>query len=688
MNKKHSEILRNTVLYTAMFAIPGNIFMLNHPTPTPVYAGQVVAKGVTPVESTESTIGPGYTEAANADGTNAGGDAEKESASVETAAAGSEAAAAVGKVSTNETAQQTTSTSQPVSSDVAAQQTARKSGKRMQTKKASRSAASAKQDVATPSEAGKSDETSTGNASEKTESADETEADSENKGTSTASTENQAGTKNAGENTDAKSGHQTEASEPQVEIKISVPDGWFKNKAEVSVSAEDSHKTGQIKIEKLEAKFGENGSWQDITNKKKVTVTKKGELYIRATDQNGKTYEKETTIDCFDTSKPTLNAAINNGRLTIQAKDKDSDVKAIYVDEYEYDDLTDGTLTIQLQKFDAGYQEFSIQAMDEAGNMSKEYRLKNPYYRNPSDDSTQDNPVDQLPSSALPSAPSSAAGVVTEHVRTDGDGNVTQDVLGTSRPASVPTGDISETGIGLSGDAADGSITEEGGEGQASGSEGKEFYTIESASGKVFYLVIDRSGNTEKTYFLTEISDNDLLNVTDNKSSDTLPQNAAISEASISSSEDEKGSKKSTTAGLAFPNNNTSDSLEETDEDIAPVETEPQMTMPAVQSETPKKKGMSIPPFIGWIVLGAIVAAGGAGVYFMKQLKKKKEKFVDVDEDEDEEEDDPYVIETADEDDEDFDAYEQSLKEDAENHGTEDNEAEDEGADDGTGRKE
>jgi len=658
MNKKHSEILRNTVLYTAMFAIPGNIFMLNHSTPTPVYAGQVVAKGVTPVESTESTIGPGYTEAANADGTNADGEAGKETDPAENAAAASEATAAVDKVSTNETAQQTTSTSQPAASDVAAQQTARKSGKRMQTKKASRSAASAKQDVATPSEAGKSGETSTGNASEKTE------------------------------NTGAKSGNQTEASEPQVEIKISVPDGWFKNKAEVSVSAEDSHKTGRIKIEKLEAKTGENGSWQDITNKKKVTVTKNGELYIRATDQNGKTYEKETTIDCFDTSKPTLNAAINNGRLTIQAKDKDSDVIAIYVDEYEYDDLTDGTLTIQLQKFDAGYQEFSIQAMDEAGNMSKEYRLKNPYYRDPSDDSTQDNPADQLPSSALPSAPSSATGVVTEHVRTDGDGNVTQDVLGTSRPTSVPTGDISETGIGLSGDAADGSITEEGGEGQTSGSEGKEFYTIESASGKVFYLVIDRSGNTEKTYFLTEISDNDLLNVTDNKSSDTLPQNAAISEASISSSEDEKGSKKSTTAGLAFPNNNTPDSLEETDEDIAPVETEPQVAMPAVQPETPKKKGMSIPPFIGWIVLGAIVAAGGAGAYFMKQLKKKKEKFVDVDEDEDEEEDDPYVIETADEDDEDFDAYEQSLKEDAENHGTEDNEAEDEGADNGTGREE
>lgn len=36
---------------------------------------------------------------------------------------------------------------------------------------------------------------------------------------------------------------------------------------------------------------------------------------------------------------------------------------------------------------------------------------------------------------------------------------------------------------------------------------GKEFYTIQTASEKVFYLVIDRDGEDEKVYFLTEVSE-------------------------------------------------------------------------------------------------------------------------------------------------------------------------------------
>lgn len=44
--------------------------------------------------------------------------------------------------------------------------------------------------------------------------------------------------------------------------------------------------------------------------------------------------------------------------------------------------------------------------------------------------------------------------------------------------------------------------------------QGKEFYTIQTASDKVFYLIIDRDEDEEMVYFLTEISENDLLNTT------------------------------------------------------------------------------------------------------------------------------------------------------------------------------
>ena len=48
--------------------------------------------------------------------------------------------------------------------------------------------------------------------------------------------------------------------------------------------------------------------------------------------------------------------------------------------------------------------------------------------------------------------------------------------------------------------------------------QGKEFYTIQTASDKVFYLIIDRDGEEEMVYFLTEITENDLLNTTSDNS--------------------------------------------------------------------------------------------------------------------------------------------------------------------------
>ena len=40
--------------------------------------------------------------------------------------------------------------------------------------------------------------------------------------------------------------------------------------------------------------------------------------------------------------KPTLNAAVSDGLLSIQAHDTDSGIKAIYVNGYEFTDHTNG----------------------------------------------------------------------------------------------------------------------------------------------------------------------------------------------------------------------------------------------------------------------------------------------------------------------------------------------------------
>ena len=119
----------------------------------------------------------------------------------------------------------------------------------------------------------------------------------------------------------------------------------------------------------------------------------------------------------------------------------------------------------------------TIIAVDKAGNISDVYRTVNPYYEDPLAEKKEETP---LPENATPTEPTDAEANVTEHT------------------------------------------TEAN----------KEFYTIQTDSEKVFYLIIDKTGEQEKVYFLTEISERDLLNVTSDNS-ETLPMNSAVVESAL-----------------------------------------------------------------------------------------------------------------------------------------------------------
>ena len=153
---------------------------------------------------------------------------------------------------------------------------------------------------------------------------------------------------------------------------------------------------------------------------------------------------------------------------------------------------------------------------------------------------------------------------------------------------------------------------------------GKEFYTIEAASGKVFYLIIDRDGEEELVYFLTEITENDLLNVTTDNS-ETLPKNSAALESQIPITES------------ALPNNNTD--YEETHEVETPTETPEEPEEPT--EEEPKEEPMEpvkSNPLVGYLIMGILGAGVIGAAYYFKVVKKKQDG--DFVEDEDEEDDD------------------------------------------------
>ena len=396
---------------------------------------------------------------------------------------------------------------------------------------------------------------------------------------------------------------------PNVKITISTPSGWHNDTTKVHISIEDVAHSGNFTIKTVQAKVAQNGSWTDITEDMYVEISENATVYVLVTDQKGKTYEKNRYIKCFDFTKPTLNAAVSDGLLSIQAHDTDSGIKAVYVNGYEFTELTNGVLNIRLQQFDAGYQYFAISAMDNAGNMSEIYKTANPYYTDPEkEDGNEKNPAEQLPVNAQATKPSSATAQVTEHTKTDSDGN------------TVSENSLAEQKKQAMAEAAASEGKEESGEKEKSET-GKEFYTIQTASEKVFYLIIDRDGEEEVVYFLTEVTENDLLNVTADNS-DTLPQNSAALESAIPVTEG------------ALPNNNgeqekeeeTAEELTEDGEEENTEESEPE----------PEKTGEN--PMATYIILGIVAVAAIGGGYYFKVVRKKKEEFLDEDDDEEDEE--------------------------------------------------
>ncbi len=271
----------------------------------------------------------------------------------------------------------------------------------------------------------------------------------------------------------------------------------------------------------------------------------------------------------IDTTKPVLNASVYDGYLSIEVSDKGTGVKVIYVNGYEFTEIEDGKLDIRLSRFDAAYEFFTVSAMDEAGNMSAVYRVRNPYYEDPESEDEEEGLDELLPTEAGPTDPNEARASVT---------------------------DVNET---------------------------DEFFTITTDNGKIFYLIIDRTEDEENVYFLTEISENDLLNVTSD-TNETLPRNTAVEDSAIPAETMISGQTVNTNSG----SEGTSDSGKE--------EKEMSDEKPGLQEKVEEIKAN---PRSGYILMGVIGAIIIGIAYYLKVVKKKQDGDFVEDENDDEDED-------------------------------------------------
>lgn len=426
-----------------------------------------------------------------------------------------------------------------------------------------------------------------------TESESETEVESESEILPESETETESETdpetipetEEVPEKTESESVSENDI-EPNVRISIFTPSGWYKTHARVPIGVEELMGISSFKIAKIEAKISQNGSYMDITEDKAVEISENCSIYVRVTDQDGNRYEKNRYIECFDKENPILNASISDGILNVQAMDNDSGIKAVYVNGYEFTTLTDGTLNVRLQQYDTGYEYFTLQALDYAGNMSQVYRMSNPYYTDPKRVDDQENQSTQLPVNAKPTEPTEAKATVVEHT--------TDNVVQESVEKKESYDGMDEKGYPETEDLA-----------IETNDSGKEFYTIMTKSDKVFYLIIDKDSSENNVFLLTEVSENDLLNFSDSDAQ-TLPMGNMIVES-------------------ALPQ----------EEETATVEAEPE-TETVEEPKTAEERDSSNNAAV--YVLLAVIGFGTVGSYYFMKKMRSDDEYEEEEEPEDEEE--------------------------------------------------
>jgi len=216
------------------------------------------------------------------------------------------------------------------------------------------------------------------------------------------------------------------------------------------------------------------------------------------------------------------------------------------------------TLQVPMDEYAGNSEYVSVQAVDRNGGKSNTIQFKNPFYTpgaDPADPQTPTKSESGIPGGVNPSKPFTpdGTGTVVDNV-TDGDG--------------------------------------------------KEFFSVETPDGNVFYLIIDRQRDTENVYLLNAVTENDLMSLA------------------------KEGDGKSTSGIPTQPNQPGQITPSDPSESPAP---EPTPTPPA------NNGGMNSGTVI-FIVIAA-VAVGGAGYYF-KILRPKQQAAGDDDGIDDYEDDD------------------------------------------------
>lgn len=310
-----------------------------------------------------------------------------------------------------------------------------------------------------------------------------------------------------------------------------------------------------------------------------------------------------------DTSPPVLSASLDGSTLHVAGSDTESGLQAVYVDGTRINSLTDGSADVLLKDYAGTGEQVSIYALDYAGNRSDTVKLDNPYYEEPAvkavsavtqaAQNTSGQSVSAVPVSTGSAEQSS--GSSQEDAGLSGDtgsaSSGSSEDAGEETASSIPDGAFTPEGTGTIQDAA------------AEGEDEKQFYTITTEDGNVFYLVIDGKRDANNVYFLNGVTEEDLMSLAEksNGSISVIPEE----ESCTCTEKCEEGSVN--TDCLVCKNDLTGC----TGKEVQPEEPEE----PA-QPEEPANEGASI-GMIVFLILG-VLAVVGIG-YYVKIIRPRQQ---------------------------------------------------------------
>lgn len=209
-----------------------------------------------------------------------------------------------------------------------------------------------------------------------------------------------------------------------------------------------------------------------------------------------------------DTVPPSLEASLTDGKVQIEAADDNSGVEAVYIDETRVNSLTDGKASVILKDYAGKEKSVSVYAVDYAGNHSETVKFDNPYY-------TEPKPEAQT---STKQAQTKSAGTTAQTKPSGSSGGSTNTASGNAGNASAENSGNADTGDTQEENTSsipEGAFTPDGSasvldEAQETADD-KQFYTITTEAGNVFYLIIDGKRNSQNVYFLNGVTEADLM---------------------------------------------------------------------------------------------------------------------------------------------------------------------------------